>query len=349
MENIFYEKTLYRILQGRLRLPQCDPVFYIYEPSKDIIEASFEIYDQTYKDAYFKGVYIKQELKEILFNNEMWSPQDDKQAEQIEKQIEELKLQAYKSYYKVKELSGIKANIRMLEKTYTKHKSKIHTLDHISCEGVASFARSIWIISQTTKDENGNLYDYGKFTLSQVLDYYNNNIIDQKVIRYIARNEPFRSMWNIGKKQSNVFNRPALDLTRDQISLSNYSSMYDNVYESSESPCEEVIDDDDCLDGWFIDRKREHEKYKKKKEVESLISNKKIANSQEIFIVAPDQESANKIYDMNDPHSRNIIAARNKQIQEAGSVKYTQLNDVKQDLTLQARQAAIKHTKGKGK
>lgn len=347
MENIFYEKTLYRILQGRLRLPQCDPVFYIYEPSRDILEESFEIYDQTYKDAYFKGIYIKDELKEILFNNEMWSPQDDKQAEQMDKQIEELKVQAYKSYYKPKELLGIKANIRLFEKKYFKYKSKIHLLDHVSCEGVAGFARAVWIIYQTTKDDKGNLYDYSKFTLSQVLDYYNNNSVDSKTIRYIARNEPFRSMWNIGKKQSNVFNRPTLDLTKDQISLSNYSSMYDNVYESSESPNEEIINDDDCLDGWFIEKRREHEKYKKQKEVESMLTNKKIANSQEVFIVAPDGHSAQKIYDMNDAHGKGIIASRNKQIDEAGSLKFTELNDVRQDMAIQARQASMSKIKGK--
>lgn len=345
--DIFYEKALYRILQGRLRLPHSDPVFYIYEPSRDILEASFEIYDQTYKEAYFKGIYIKQELKEILFNNDMWSPDDDKQAEEIEKQIEELKLQAYKNYYKPKELSGIKATIRNSEKKYSKFKSKINALDHISCEGAASFAKSIWIISQTTMDDKGNLYDYSKLSLAEVLQYYNNNSIDHKTIRYIARNEPFRSMWNAGKKQSNVFDKPTTELTKDQISLTNYSSMYDNVYESSECPQDEIIEDDDCLDGWFIHRRRENEKEKKKREVESLLTNKKIANSDEVYIVAPDKQSASKIYDMNDVHGKNIINSRNQQIQQEGSLKFTKLHDVKQDIITQARQESIKQTRGR--
>lgn len=345
--DIFYEKALYRILQGRLRLPHHDPVFYIYEPCREIIEASFEIYDQAYQSAYFKGVYIKQELKEVLFNNELWSPDDDKQAEKIEKQIEELKLEAYKSYFKPKELSGIKANIRHFEKLYSKFKSKFHILDHTSCEGVASFSRMLWIVSQTTKDDNGNLYDYEKFTLSQLLDYYNNNSIEQKTIRHIARSEPFRSMWNIAKKQSNVFGRAATDLTKDQLSLTNYSSMYDNVYESSDKPDDEVIKDDDCLDGWFINQDREFKKNKKQREVDSLLSNKKIANSDEIFIMAKDQETASKIYDINDPHSRNIIRARNEQIQKEGHLNFTKLHDVRQDINMQAVQSSIKASKRK--
>lgn len=345
--DIFYEKTLYRILQGRLRLPHSDPVFYIYEPSRDVIEASFDIYDETYQDAYFKGVYIKEELKEVLFNNDMWSPLDDKEAEKIEKQIEELKLEAYRSYYKPKELSGIKANIRYFEKMYLKHKLKINALDHISCEGTAHFARTLWIISQTTKDDNGNFYDYSKFTLSQLLDYYNNNAIEQKTIRYIARNEPFRSMWNVGKKQSNIFNRATSDLTKDQLALSNYSSMYDGVYESSERPDDQVIKDDDCLDGWFIHQDREYKKNKKQREVDGLLTNKKIANSDEVFIMARDNETANKIYDINDPHSRNIIRSRNEQIKREGSLKFTDLQDVRQDINMQSVQSSIKATKRK--
>ncbi|MGB0657638.1 MAG: hypothetical protein ACPGOS_01095, partial [Gammaproteobacteria bacterium] len=78
--------------------------------------------------------------------------------------------------------------------------------------------------------------------------------------------------------------RPSIHLTRDQLSLCQFSSMYDNVNESSESPAEDVINDDDCLDGWFIVQKREYEKSKNKKDMEKLLGNSKVANSQEIFL-----------------------------------------------------------------
>ena len=58
MDDIFYEKTLYRILRGRLRYKLGDLVLYIYEPDEVIIEESFDVYDEAYKKAYFSGVYI---------------------------------------------------------------------------------------------------------------------------------------------------------------------------------------------------------------------------------------------------------------------------------------------------
>ena len=179
------------------------------------------------------------------------------------------------------------------------------------------------------------------------MDFYNSNQISSTEFRLVARSEPWRSMWNIGKKQGNAFGKPACELTKDQISLSSYSSMYDNVYESSEVPDEKVIEDDDCLDGWFIHQRREYDKQKKKKQAEDMIKNPKIANSQEIFLMAKDQEEANKIFDVNHPAVRGIIKDRENTIQNAGrQIKFTELNDIKQDIAMESMQAAKSKIKG---
>ena len=124
MDDAFYEKILYRILQGRLRLTLGDLVLYIYEPTKDLIEESYEIYEDAYKKAYFRGVYIKKELLEILVENDLWTPLDDRQAKKIEDEIEDLKVQAFQSFFDSKKLRGIKANIRAKERNFIKYKSK---------------------------------------------------------------------------------------------------------------------------------------------------------------------------------------------------------------------------------
>ena len=89
------------------------------------------------------------------------------------------------------------------------------------------------------------------------------------------------------------------------------------------------------------------EKEKKKKEAENLINNPKIANSQEIFVMANNAEAAKNIYDMNDPLARGTINRRNAQIDNSsGQVKFTELQDVKQDMAMQARQATLSKVKG---
>ena len=347
MDNILNEKTLCRILQGRLRCSLGDPALYIYEPTKEILEESFDVYDQAYKDAYFKGVYLKDELVPILVENELWTPFDDREADKIEKQIEDHKVKAFEFFYKTRDLVNIKMVLRALEKDLLKYKSKKHTLDHISCEGVASFARSIWIISKTVYNLDKTPYDWSRHSISSLMDYYNSNQISSDQFRLVARSEPWRSMWNIGKKQGNAFGKPACELSKDQISLSSYSSMYDNVYESSEAPDEKVIEDDDCLDGWFIHQRREYDKQKKKRQAEDMIKNPKIANSQEIFLMARDKQEAEKIYDINDPLVRSIIQDRQNTIKSSDKqIRFQEFNDIKQDIAMDRVQAARSKVKG---
>lgn len=347
MDDIYYEKLLYRILQGRLRLKLGDLVLFVHEPSRDDLEESFEIYDEAYKKAYFEGVFIKNEIIEILLTHEMWSPHDDREADKIEKQIEDLKVEAFKSFYDPRRLRGIKAHIRTMEKTMMDFKMKKTILDHTTCEGIAGFAQKTWLISSNTRNKDGSDHQWSKYSISTVMDRYAGETIDHSDMRKIARSHPWRPMWSLGKSGTNLFGGLACDMTGDQANLCSYSSMYDSVYESSETPKEKVIEDDDCLDGWFIVQRREVEKMKKQQEIEQLTSNPKIANSQEVFLMANSQEGAKEILDLNHPHSRGIIAQRDQQIEEAGSMSFTKFADVQQDLALQSNQAQIDKMKSK--
>ncbi len=346
MDDVFYEKALYRILQGRFRLTLGDLVLFIYEPDRELLEESYDIYDEAYKKAYFRGVYLKKELLEVLVDNDLWTPFDDREAEKIEKEIENLKVEAFRSFFDSKKLRGIKARIRANERGFFKYKSKKMSLDHVSCEGVASFSKNVWLISQCTKLKDGSDYNWDKHPISTIMEHYTSEQLGQETIRAVARQEPWRSMWKHGKA-SGVLGKPACDFTRDQLSLCTYSSMYDNVYESPESPNEKVLEDDDCLDGWFIVQKRKYEKDKKQKEVDDMITNPKIANSQEVFVVAKDNEAAQEIYGLNNPLARSTIQNRKNVIDEAGGeISFTKFHDVRQDIAMESHKAAISKMKG---
>jgi hypothetical protein len=348
MDDAFYEKTLYRILQGRLRLTLGDLVLYVYEPTSELLEESYDIYDEAYKRAYFRGVYIKKELIEVLVDNDLWSPFDDREADKIEKQIENLKVEAFQSFFNSKKLRGVKANIRAEERSLYKYKSKKRTLDHTSCEGVAAFSKAVWLISQTTKLKDGSHYNWKNFPISVIMDHYSSEQISSEVFRAIARRDPWRAMWVNGKKHSNLLGKPSCQFTRDQLNLCSYSSMYDNVYESPDSPNEKIIEDDDCLDGWFVAQKRKYEKDKKQQEVDSMIKNPKIANSQEVYVVAPDNQAAQDIYNLNDPAARNTIRNRQSAIDgaEGEQISFTEFQDVRQDIAMESHNAAISKIKG---
>lgn len=347
-DKIYYEKVLNRIIQGRLRLRLGDLVLYVYEPSRDVIEESFDIYEEARNKAYFSGCYLREDVLNLLVEQDMWTPRDDKEAEQAGEQIDELKVRAFKSFFKKKELAGIKRSIRRFEMQQAKFLGKKGLLDHLTCDGLANFARKCWILSQTTKTVDGELYDFSKIGVKGLLEIYSENTIPQKDYRRIARENPWRQMWNASKKRGDVFGKASIDLDSQQLNLIAYSQMYDNVYENPDQPSEEIIHDDDCLDGWFIVQKQKYDKERKEQAIDAMLSDK-VKNSQEIMVMAQTPEEAKEIYDMNSVHARNKINQRQQQIDNAdGNLHFKDLADVKQDRYINAVNTGTQAIKGRG-
>jgi len=335
MSSIEIEKTLYRIIQGRLRYKVHDDlVLYIHEPTPELMYDSHEIYDEAYDLAYGKGVYVKSEILPILLENNYWSPLDDKEAERLQKEVENKKLECFQNFVHKKQLLRLKRELQHLQKRWTKSLIKKTYLDHLTCEGVANYARSMWIISKTTKLPDGSDYGWTELSLPQVVNFYNENKIDEKMLRKVARSEPWTGMWH-GGKGTEIFGVPFTRIDGYQSRLCSYARMYDNVNQHPESPNEKIIEDDVCLDGWFIFQKRKEERDKKQSEIDGMITNEKIRNSDEIYVVAQNREDASEIYNINDPTARNIIRERDEKITGKEGMKFTELNDVQRQLQIE--------------
>ena len=116
--------------------------------------------------------------------------------------------------------------------------------------------------------------------------------------------------------------------------------MYDNVYESTECPPEEVINDDDVLDGWFIKQRKDREEAKQEKSTDHHFGNHKGKGRQELFVMARNQDEVNAIFNQNDASAKNILQTRKQVIQNADGkeVKEQEMPDVRRDLQMQAVQ-----------
>jgi hypothetical protein len=349
LDNIYYEKTLNRILQGRLRIRVGDLVLFIYEPNRDVVEESFEIYEDAREKAYFSGCYVEEEIINLLVENDIWTPRDDKEAEKINKEIEQLKVEALNNFFRKKELTTTKRKIRRLEKKYSALKQKRITLDHLSCDGVAQFSRRCWILSKTTKTADNKLYSFLDINVKDMLEIYSANAIPSQDIRYLANNLPWRQMWNSSKNRESLLGKPSSDLTTDQISLVAFSQMFDNVYQDPEQPTEEIINDDDCLDGWFIAQREKNEKDKKQQQVDNSLPSK-VANSQEVMLMANNNDEAQEIYGLNSAASRNIIRQREADLKAANEpVDFKNFTDVKQQRMINAVNQQSKAINARGK
>ena len=150
-----------RVLKGRISYMDCDLALYIEDPNQDIMYESIEIYQKYFDEAYGSGVFTSEEMEMFLFDQELYSPFDDQDIKKLEKDLEELKLQAYKNHYKKKELMGIKFLIQQTEKKIGDIRYKKLKYDPFTCEGIATTCRWNWIIENSTYFKNGKRYYFG--------------------------------------------------------------------------------------------------------------------------------------------------------------------------------------------
>lgn len=340
---------LYRIIMGRQRISYGDFSIFIHEPTPSLLMESYERYYEDYEYAYMRGVYTDCEISNLLAEYDIWTPLYDKEIESIKKEIDDLKIECFENVYNKRALFETKGKIASRSRKISNMLSSKYSMDHLSCDGVAESSRIMWLISQTAFIADGTKYNWdGPIDVPTCVSLYRENSIDVSDIRYIARNDPWRSMWISSKNGSKLFDRCTTEYTKDQITLCSYSIMYDNVYENPESPSDEVIDDDDCLDGWMIKSKRDRDKEKKEKSIDDGIKNPKIKNAKEVIIFANNQEEAQDIYSLNDDFSRSIINSRQKTIAESNEkVTDLQFPDVQIELTKRNNEMFNNKFKGK--
>ena len=169
--------------------------------------------------------------------------------------------------------------------------------------------------------------------------------LNEKNIRYLARNEPWRSVWAASLKTGNLFDRPLFEMTDYQRVLVSWSIIYDNAYESMEPPTDEIADNDDLFDTWL---REQSEKRKQKQEKQSFDRgmNPSVSKHKEIGIIAESAEDAQRVYNLNDQQTKQKIANRQKAIQEKGILKESELPDVKKDLRMRTIPMAADKLKG---
>lgn len=336
-------------MKGHLSFRRDGLSLYIKEPSPDTLYNSIEIYEDIYNEAYAEGCYLKDEILEVLYEKEFYSFDDDIDVDNYKIIIENLKIDAFEAYLRPKELPRIKYQIRKNEEKLSKILMRKTQLDHLTCEGVASLGQWNWIIEKSTYFKDTDLpYNWERFTPSVMMGYYESQSISSTSFREIARSDYWRPIWLLGKKTGNLFDRPSSMLTKDQIVLCSFSNMYDSVYEHPESPSEKIIEDDDCLDGWFISQRRKNEKFKKEQEGNAIITNPKIANAKEVFVMAQSKEEANNVNSYNSYQSEQIRSERIEQIIERGTINSDlEFNDMRMGVQMDNNNAIINKAMGK--
>lgn len=339
MEGSRREHLVARICAGYLRFKISPDICLIIKPlTVDQKYIAQEIYSEAYEKAFEDNILTDEEILEMLKRNGLWASIDDRRLEQIPKDIENKKVELFESYFSSEAREATRGFLRKAEAQLIKTMQKRHVYDSSTCDGYASYYRWNWMIENCTYYENGDEYDWLQASLSDVLSYYQENMLGEQECRELSRTEPWRSIWNSGKKSDSIFGKPSVVFTAEQNMLITWSSMYDSIAESSECPSDEVIEDDDALDGWLILQRRKREAQMGKSSAEKVIGNEKIANAGEVFIMTGNkQEDMDRISALNDPHVQAAKKSRFKALKDGGKpIEVQNLPDVRQDIKMES-------------
>lgn len=317
MEVYEREFLVSKIILGKSILKIKEDLVLIVEPLTT--EKNFfaqKAYKNAYDDAFFSGVYTRKEMLSILEETGIWTEEEEKELKRLSQVLDSLKVRLFDNfnYPLAKE---IRIEIKKEERNQARLHETKHCNDHLDCEGIASYSRWNWIIENNTFYEDGTQYDFSEVDTSTVLRYYHQSKASQEEIREVSRTDPWRGIWfSCGKSPKEAFQRPPNQLSDEQFQLIEWSSLYDNIAESSEPPSDAVIKDNYALDGWLIKERKKREKERLNSKYADI--NAKHQDADEVFIVARTDEEAQEIYELNDAESKFVIKTRTEELANKG-------------------------------
>jgi hypothetical protein len=331
-----------RILSGKQVFSYSDNFYELRKPSLDLQIQADVLYQSAYDDNIFNNFLLSEDLEPLLYETDILFLGYDTHLVKLSNTLDNAKIDLFQNYYDRSKKNKNKHKIQTLKREIADINQKKHSLDYLTLEHYCDNIRNEFLISHSLyfyKTDNlvfSDVIDPKTFgTLSSCIS---NNIIDIPTYKKLARSDYWKNYWNINK--SNILNEPINEWSEEQKTLINISIMYDRIHEHPECPKEDIINDDDALDGWMVFQKRENERQKKEKGVENMMTGK-LKNASEVFLMAQDKGQAQDILSINSDQSLATLKEKvNFVSSSSGPIKDAALPDVKQKI--------IQQLKGKG-
>lgn len=307
--------------------------FTVLSPTIDDEYKINAAYKEVYETAQEDGFKTQDEMLDWMRQRDIWTEKDDQKEGDFKKNLEILKIECFKNRNNEQIKNQAKRMLRVTEKAIEELLEKKYFYQDNTCEGIAAIEKSSQFIRRCTYLNNAP-YDFAAVEVGELLNPYFSMILSDGQVREIVRGEPWRTLWALNDSRVfDLFRLGGREMSIDQRNVIIWSKMYDNIYESVDCPANDVIEDDDMLDGWFILQKQKRDKERAESEIESTLS-PKIKNAGEIFVMANSKKDAERIDSMNSTHSKIVKqqrfnTARERNV-EVGGFQDEKLDIVKQ-------------------
>lgn len=303
------DKLIQRIVLGFYLLEIDGELYEIRSPSFFIRNKAQLLYD-TFINSNKYDIFSwpnKQTLDYYSTINNIWNNNYENTLKELYKDLDKLKIELYLKYSISQMRQKFKSDIQNINKNINDLYNKKNYLSFLKLEDFAESIKYQYIICNIVYLNNKLVFNSENI---DNIEYRKMDIISQKImennlsmqsIKNVAKHSLWRNYWTASK--DNIFPPPTINWTDEQIALVNMTRMYDNIREHPECPSEEIIDDDDALDGWMLYQNDKREKEKKKQQIEDRLNlgNKR---ADEVFLMSHSKEDTKDIYSLNDPNAK---------------------------------------------
>jgi hypothetical protein len=251
----------------------------------DQLHRAAKVYNKAYESSLKSGLMTEDTLEMWMTDNNILPKGFFSQRKSISEQIDKLKKDLFRNRRTKSAVKSIKSDLVNTRAKLDDLVSPKRSMFHQTCEYFAQTQKIIYILQNTTFKKKKK---YRPSNINNIIEIWQSSIITEDNIRYLARSATWKSIWtnrgfgfDLFKKRKNT------DLTINQRNLVTWSRVYDNIQESIDCPNDDVIADDDMLDGWFLIQKDKREKEERERDAESLMGggkNTKARNAGHVFL-----------------------------------------------------------------
>lgn len=322
------ENILYRIISGYYYIFIDNIRYKVIMPTLSLRQEAHYLYlEYIDKYKYDMDNWLSSNQIDILLKHyNLWNLEKESKFKEIQTQLDNNKVDLYLNFIDIKLRDRYKSIIRGLVKLLNGMIVEKTYFDNLTLESYCNSVKNQYLVMNCIYDSNNKkVFDINDFDsldsvfLDKILYEIYNNTLNIDDLKTFAKSELWRSYWDAQKEH--IFDKHISELTDDQRALINISRSLDGVREHLEAPSQDIINDNDALDGWMLHQFRKREEEQKKTEMENRASTAiKSKDHNNVFFMTRDEAEKKNIYGMNDPVSRHEIKKMFTTVEKQGSM-----------------------------
>jgi len=322
-----YEKRqlINRLLSGYVFLNN-----YIVDiPSSQILAEADYIYDKFVYDNRFESLINESQTDFLLMKSGLWDREDEAALKLLPNKIENSKISLYKNCTNPKMVIKIRRGLKSLKRQYDTLMTRKSAFDQYTLEFNADYVRDHFIFSKTILDRNYNNASLSGYYIDKIIGQFKKNTSSVIDYRELARDDEWHNIWVSGN--NSIFRAIGIE----QRTIISFTNMYENIGKHPEVPSEEIIADNDMVDGWMILLRREANAEKKEKDFENTGKIQKDKGNEHFIMVEPgNQEDIEAVQGMNDLRGKVIQKKLFGMIDKHGKANEYDIQEIRQDANI---------------